>query len=95
MPVIKKDIKVDHWLGEQGDTDNMVTFTFKKDGVVSFAGLVGGNKVSGSSQLVDDGKGWKVTLYAPPKPPFEGWCETLAVTLIIGDQGVVTGVDVK
>ena len=102
MPVIKKDIKVDHWLDEKGDTDNKVTLTFKKDGVVAFAGLVDGVKVSGSSQLVrlaEDGSPYQVTLYAPPKPtakpPFEGWCETLAVTLIIGDQGVVTGVDVK
>ena len=99
MPVIKKDIKVDHWLDEQDDANNRVTLTFKKDGVVAFAGMVDGVKVSGSSQLVDDGKGWKVTLYAPPKPtakpPFDGWCETLAVTLTTNAQNVVTDVGVE
>ena len=95
MPVIKKDTKVDHWLDEQDDANNRVTLTFKKDGVVSFAGMVDGVKVSGSSQLVDDGKGWKVTLYAPPKPPFEGWCETLVVTLTVDEQNSVTDVAVK
>ena len=102
MPVIKKDIKVDHWLGEQGDPDNMVTLTFKKDGVVAFAGLVDGNKVSGASQLVrlsEDGTSCHVTLYAPPKPkakpPFEGWCETFAVTLTVDEQNIVMDVAVK
>ena len=94
MPVIKSDIKVDHWLGGQDDVNNKLTLTFKKDGVVAFAGMVGGNKVSGSSQLVDDGKGWKVTLYAPPKGAFTGFCTTLPVTLTT-DVNIVTGVAVK
>ena len=59
---------------------------------------VGGVSVSGSSQLVDDGEGWKVTLYAPPKatakPPFEGWCETLPVALTLDEQMVVLEVAV-
>ncbi len=94
MPVIKSDIKVDHWLGGQDDVNNKLTLTFKKDGVVAFAGMVGGNKVSGSSQLVDDGKGWKVTLYAPPKGAFTGFSVTLPVTLTT-DANIVTGVAVK
>ena len=96
MPLFKKNIDRTFELGEGGDANNILKLTFKKDGVVSFAGKVGGASVSGSSQLVNDGNGWKVTLYAPPKPtakpPFEGWCETLVVTLVIDDQGVVTEV---
>ena len=96
MPIFKKNLDRTLELGEAGDANNTVKLTFKKDGVVSFAGKVGGASVSGSSQLVNDGDGWKVTLYAPPKPtakpPFEGFCEALAVTLVIDDQGVVTEV---
>ncbi len=96
MPIFKKNLDRTLELGEAGDANNTVKLTFKKDGAVSFAGKVGGASVSGSSQLVNDGNGWKVTLYAPPKPtakpPFEGWCETLVVTLVIDDQGVVTEV---
>ena len=118
MPVFKNDIKVDHWLGEEGDKNNTVKLTFKKDGVVAFAGMVYGVKVSGSSQVVwgggrggrvtlpDGGRGatalpdgWIVTLYAPPKmtakPPFDGWCKTLSVTLTTDAQNVVTGVGVE
>jgi len=102
MPVIKKDIKVDHWLGEMDDKNNLVTLTFKKDGAVAFAGKVDGVKVSGSSQLVrlaGDGSPYQVTLYAPPKatakPPVEGWCETFDVTLTTDEKNVVTEVSVS
>ena len=109
QPVIKKDIKVDHELGDPGDANDTVKVTFKKDGAVAFAGKVGGASVSGSSQLVwvESGHagrvtlpdGWVVTLYAPPKgtakPPFAGWCETLAVDLVLGDQNVVTAVTLQ
>ena len=91
QPVIKKDIKVDHELVE-GDANNKLTLTFKKDGAVSFAGKVGGASVSGSSQLVNDGEGWKVTLYAPQKGTFAGFCKTFAVTLTLDAQDVVTAV---
>ena len=91
QPVFKKNI--DKVL-ELGDANNTLKLTFKKDGAVAFAGKVGGASVSGSSQLVNDGEGWKVTLYAPAKGTFAGFCRTLAVTLTIGDQMVVTDVTV-
>ena len=94
MPVIKKDIKVDHWLGEEDDANNMLTLTFKKDGVVSFTGKVGGAKVSGSSQLVNDGTDWSVTLYAPKTGTFDGWSKTFDVTLTTDEKKVVTDVTV-
>ena len=63
------------------------------------AGKVDGTSVSGSSQLVrlaEDGSHYQVTLYAPPKPtakpPFAGFCTTLAVTLPTDGQGIVTEV---
>ncbi len=90
QPVIKKDIKVDHELGEPGDANNKLTLTFKKDGVVAFAGKVDGASVSGSSQLVNDGEGWEVTLYAPKA----GFCATFAVTLETDEQKVVTDVTI-
>ena len=102
MPVIKKDIKVDYELVE-GDANNKLTLTFKKDGAVSFAGKVDGAKVSGSSQLVlnparPESAPYQVTLYAPPKqtakPPFAGWCETFPVNLTTDGQNVVTDVTV-
>ena len=87
---------------KKGDTNNKLTLTFKKDGAVAFAGKVGGVKVSGSSQLVrlaGDGSPYQVTLYAPPKPtakpPFESWCETLAVSLRVDGQNIVTGMAVE
>ena len=94
MPVIKKDIKIDHWLGEPGDANNKLTITFKKDGAVAFAGKVGGASVSGSSQLVWGGgrgatalpDGWYVTIYAPPKGAFAGWCATFPVKLTLDEQ---------
>jgi len=98
MPVIKKDIKVDHWLDDSNDANNKLTLTFKKDGAVAFAGKVGGSSVSGSSQLVlvrrvEDAAPYQVTLYAPPKPtakpPVESWCKTFAVTLTI-EANIVT-----
>jgi len=96
MPLFKKNFDRTLELGEPGDTSNTVKLTFKKDGVVSFAGKVGGASVSGSSQLVNGGDGWKVTLYASPKPtakpPFDGFCETFAVTLTVDDANVVTDV---
>ena len=104
MPVIKKDIKVDHWLGEQDDANNKLTLTFKKDGVVAFTGMVDGAKVSGSSQLVlvrrDEGTALcQVTLYVPPKttakPPVESWCKAFTVTLTLDGQNVVTDVAVS
>ena len=91
MPVIKKDIKVDYEL-VPGDANNKLTLTFKKDGAVAFAGKVGGASVSGSSQLVNDGEGWKVTLYAPQKGTFAGFCKTLAVALTLDAQNIVTEV---
>ena len=95
MPVFKASFDRTVELGTEGDLDNTVKLTFKKDGVVSFAGKVGGTKVSGSSQLVNDGMGWKVTLYAPAKAPFDGWCETFAVTLKTDEKNVVTDVTVE
>ena len=103
MPVFKTDRKVDHWLGGQDDVSNMVTLTFKKEGVVSFAGKADGVKVSGSSQLVWDDSdlggtaqpGWRVTLYAPPKGAFAGFRKTLAVTLTADDANIVTAVTVE
>ncbi len=87
MPVFKKNIDV--------ETDNGLKLTFKKDGAVAFAGTVDGAKVSGSSQLVWNGEGWKVTLYAPPKGTFDGYCETCAVTLTLDDANVVAAADVQ
>ena len=72
QPVFKKNIDV--------ELDNGIKVTFKKDGVVAFAGNVDGSKVSGSSQLVWNGEGWNVTLYAPPAKTFVGFCETYVVT---------------
>ena len=102
QPVIKKDIKIDHELGDPGDTNNKLTLTFKKDGAVSFSGKIDGASVSGSSQLVWGGgrgatalpDGWYVTLYAPAKGAFAGWCETFAVELTFDGQ-VVTDVVVS
>jgi len=93
MPVIKKDIKVDYEL-VPGDANNKLTLTFKKDGAVAFAGKVGGASVSGSSQLVNDGEGWKVTLYAPAKGAFAGFSTTLAVALTLDTQNIVTGISI-
>ena len=95
MPIFKKNFDVTLELGEAGDANNTVKLTFKKDGVVAFAGKVGGASVSGSSQLVWGENGWQVTLYAPPKGAFAGFCETLPVTLAIDGQNVVTGVAAK
>jgi hypothetical protein len=96
MPLFKSNIVVDYPLGEPGDLNNTVKLTFKKDGAVAFAGKIGGASVSGSSQLVKTEDGWQVTLYAPPKatakPPFDGFCETFAVTLTVDDANVVTDV---
>ena len=53
QPVFKKNIAVEYYpLGVAGDKNNTVKFTFKKDGVVSFSGKIGGVSVSGSAQLV-------------------------------------------
>ena len=87
MPIFKKNFDV--------TIENGLKLTFKKDGVVSFSGTVGGAKVSGSSQLVWGENGWQVTLYAPPKGLFAGFCETFAVTLTTDVQNVVTDVVVK
>jgi len=35
---------------------------------------------------------YQVTLYAPKKAPFDGWCETFAVTLTTDEKNVVTDV---
>ena len=95
MPIFKASFDRTVELGEKGDADNSVKLTFKKDGVVSFAGKVGGAKVSGSSQLVNDGTGWSVTLYAPPKAPFDGWSKTFDVALTTDEKNVVTDVTVE
>ena len=92
MPVIKKDIVKTLELGDPNDPNNTLKLTFKKDGAVAFAGKVGGASVSGSSQLVNDGEGWKVTLYAPQKGTFAGFCKTLAVALTLDAQNIVTEV---
>ena len=94
MPVFKASFDRPVELGEKGDTANAVKLTFKKDGVVSFAGKVGGTTVSGSSQLINDGTGWLVTLYAPPKALFDGWSKTFDVTLTTDENNVVTDVTV-
>ena len=94
QPVFKKNIVVDYLFGAEGDKNNTVKITFKKDGAVSFAGKVEGVSVSGSTQLVWNGEGWQVTLYAPPKGAFEGFSETLAVTLTVDDTNAVTDVAV-
>ena len=73
---------------------NGLKLTFKKDGAVSFAGTVDGAKLSGSSQLVNDGSGWKVTVYSPPKGASGGLCETCAVALTTDDANAVTAVEV-
>ncbi len=100
QPVFKKNIDKVLELGAAGDAANTIKLTFKKDGVVAFAGKVGGASVSGSSQLVrlaGDGSPYQVTLYAPPKPtakpPFEGFCKTLDVKLTLDEQNIVTAVE--
>ena len=87
QPVFKKSIGL--------ALENGLNLTFKKDGAVSFAGTVGGSRVSGSSQLVHAESGWQVTLYAPPKGAFAGYCETIAVALKIGEGNVVTEVEIR
>ena len=105
QPVFKKNIEKVLELGAAGDANNTLKLTFKKDGVVAFAGKVGGASVSGSSQLVPrlaedgspyhgDGSPYQVTLYAPPKGTFKGYNETMAVTLTLDAQDVVTAVNV-
>ena len=94
QPVFKKNIDVEYYpLGASGNKNNTVKFTFKKDGAVSFSGKINGVSVSGSAQIVWDGKGWKMTVYAPPKKGFEGWCETFDVTLTKDAQNIVTAVE--
>ena len=99
QPVFKKNIDKVLELGEAGDAANTIKLTFKKDGVVAFAGKVGGASVSGSSQLVprlaEDGSPYQVTLYAPPKGAFAGWCETLAVTITEDEQHVATALEIE
>ena len=84
MPIFKKNFDV--------TLENGLKLTFKKDGVVSFSGTVGGAKVGGSSQLVWGENGWQVTLYAQPKGSSTSFCETVNVALTVDWQGVVTGV---
>ncbi|MBO4709999.1 MAG: hypothetical protein J5727_09510, partial [Kiritimatiellae bacterium] len=94
QPVFNKNIVVEYYpLGVSGDKNNTVKFTFKKDGAVSFSGKINGVSVSGSAQIVWDGKGWKMTVYAPPKKGFDGWCETFDVTLTKDAQNIVTAVE--
>ena len=93
QPVFKKNIVVEHCFGAEGDKNNTVKITFKKDGAVSFSGKIGGVSVSGSAQIVWDGKGWKMTVYAPPKKGFDGWCETFPVKLTLDEQNIVTKVE--
>ena len=92
-PVLKKSVVKTVELDATGDVDNVLTLTFKANGVVSFAGKIAGSAVSGSSQLVfaDDGN-WHVTLYAPPKGSFPGWCATISVALVVDGQNVVIDV---
>jgi len=92
QPVFKKNIVVEHCFGAEGDKNNTVKITFKKDGAVSFSGKIGGVSVSGSSQLTWNGKDWCFTFYVPPKKGFDGWCETLRVELTLDEQNVVTAV---
>ena len=104
MPVFKTNIDKSVELVEKGDADNnTVKLTFKKDGAVAFAGKVDGNKVSGSSQLVLVGgfietalPKYQVTLYAPPKGAFTGFCKTFDITLIFdGQSNIVKDVAAK
>ena len=95
MPIFMKNFDVTLELGEAGDANNTVKLTFKKDGVVAFAGKVGGASVSGTSQLVWGENGWQVTLYAPPKGAFAGFCETISVTMPTDDNNVVLSVAVE
>ena len=87
MPIFKKNFDV--------TLESGLMLTFKKDGVVSFAGKVGGASVSGTSQLVWGENGWQVTLYAQPKGSSTSFCEKFAVTLTKDAQNVVTDVEVK
>jgi hypothetical protein len=84
QPVFKKNVEY--------VLENGVKLTFKKDGVVAFAGKIGGASVSGTSQLINTGDAWKVTLYAPAKKGFDGWCATFAVELTLDEQSAVTAV---
>ena len=43
-------------------------------------------------RLAEDGSPYRVTVYAPAKKGFDGWCATLVVTLVVDDQNVVTEV---
>ena len=78
MPAVTKNIEVA--LG------NGLKLTIKKDGVVAFAGMVDGTKVSGSSQLVWAGRDdstvpqYMATLYVPKTSKFGGYsaCVRLA-----------------
>ncbi len=96
QPLFKKNFVADYAFGEPGDKNNTVKITFKKDGAVSFSGKKDGVSVIGSAQLVrrlaGDGSPCHVTLYAPPKKEFDGWCETFDVEIDVGESGVVTDV---
>ena len=93
MPTFPKSIDKTLDLGDAGDMNNSVKLTFKKDGVVAFAGKVNGASMSGSSQLVLTDDGWQVTLYAPSKALFQGFCKTIAVS--VDADGTISKVEVK
>ena len=92
--VFKKNIVVEHCFGVEGDKNNTVKFTFKKDGAVSFSGKKDGVSVSGSSQLTWNGEDWCFTFYAPPKKGFDGYFEIFPVKLTRDDQNIVTEVEI-
>ena len=75
--------------------ENGLALTFKNAGAVAFAGTIGGVKVSGASQLFNDGEGWKVAVCVPRKAGFDGFCAVYAVTLVQDGSKVVTAVEVS
>ena len=93
IPTFTQSIEKTLDFGDAGDINNSVILTFKKDGVVAFAGKVNGVKMSGSSQLVLTDDGWQVTIYAPPKASFPGFCKTIAVS--VDADGTISKVEVK
>ena len=92
MPAFKSSLSRVLDLGDYGYKGNSIVLTFKKDGVVSFAGKIDGTSVSGTSQLFLSDNNWQALLYAPPKGAFEGFSFSIAVALETEDIELGTGV---